>query len=80
MPDRNCQDEPGTGHQRCSICEGKLTLLVWGSIYIRFQHLKSIPTMKKYNTYNGLRPLTNRYSNEAEKAFQDIYDVLKLKK
>ena len=36
--------------------------------------------MKKYNTYNGLRPLTNRYSNEAEKAFQDIYDVLKLKK
>ena len=37
------------------------------SIDVRFWRLNSIPGLKKIQIYNGRRPITYRYSNEAER-------------
>ena len=50
------------------------------SVDVRFWRLKSTPHWKSGHISNGRRPITFRYSDEAEKANEDIYDDLKLKK
>ena len=38
------------------------------SMGVRFWRLRSIPAVKELQNYNGRRPITYRYSNEAERA------------